>query len=48
MTNKIRGKALILNDYFGRTGSDADVAHLTTLFRQLNFEVVSSFFYFNV
>ena len=40
MTKKIRGKVLILNDFWGRMGSKWDVKNLENLFRQLQFEVV--------
>ena len=40
MTEEKRGRVLILNDFFGRMGSEYDVDNLENLFQQLNFEVV--------
>ena len=40
MTEEKRGRVLILNDFFGRWGSEHDVENLENLFRLLNFEVV--------
>ena len=40
MTKAKRGRVLILNDFFGRMGSELDVENLENLFQQFHFEVV--------